>query len=1012
MRVALLSHSARTGDAIGNSVAQKLGFFLERGAEVRVFLESVKAVHPTVGPFCQVMDPVPQGEGWRFLSSADLVVVEYGQFYALLDLLPLLARGKPRILLDYYGVTPPELWGPHNREALIKGVSNRGLAGFADAVIVHSRVTERELRDQVGLPADRLVRMGFPLDLGFWSPGLGPTPLRQKLGLEGASILLFVGRLAPNKRVPLLVEALGRLRALVPQVHAVVVGDTGDLYQAQADLCQQRATALGVADRLHLLGTIPDEALREAYRTADVLVMPSLAEGFCIPVIEAMACGVPVLAARAGALPETVGDAGLTFAADDAEDLVRQLRKILCGPLSQPIEILAGPRHVAIVTNRFGDGFAGGAERSLRTIAESLHQAGHAVEVFATCCGTAAVKGIPVHRFQLDEGNPDGNQAALGEIQLARVAVPLETEERFLASLPGSPPLLKALTARQDEFDVILCGPYLSGLAVQVCRALPRKSVLVPCFHDEPLARLACWPLTYREVAGIFYHSIEEQELAQGDLGLNHPHGRVLGTFLDSIAEVPPLAKKVPVGGRYVVYCGRYHRDKGVAILLENARRYSTSHPGRFTFVFVGEGDMPIPQEEWARDLGFLSEDDKRAVLAGADALVQLSPHESLSLVALEAWAQGTPIIASARCAVLVGHLDRGKGGCAVTGYDDFARALDDLWRCPEAWQDRGRQGRLYVKEAFGSREKFLTRLEGAFRDLTNPAADQMRRRGLERVQKFSAPAWREDFARLADRVLHEPARLHRHLVEVRRRSATRVVRAGTDSILAAVRVHNWGTHPVVAEGPGRTVLRFRVRDEQGQELPLPGPHTPLPGLLRPGQSRAAAIPVPIPAIPGVYQVDLWAEGIRTDEEAEPDLPPGEGAYFRTSFRLVVAADASIEAAPCCSAVLEAASADLAEAQRLQRLPDDYLDVTEGLLASLKRRLKRKLLGNFKHAYVDVLSRQQSAFNRQILSVLAELAECCASLDHAVCQLQGQLARKSPRRGKQKKAIAEAEVCQ
>src|SRR5262249_35753991 len=73
----------------------------------------------------------------------------------------------------------------------------------------------------------------------------------------------------------------------------------------------------------------------------------------------------------------------------------------------------------------------------------------------------------------------------------------------------------------------------------------------------------------------------------------------------------------------------------------------------------------------------------------------------------------------------------------------------------------------------------------------------------------------------------------------------------------------------------------------------------------------------------------------------------------------------------------------MAEADRQQRLPDDYLDVTEGFLADYKRSIKRKLLGNFKRSYVDVLSRQQSAFNRSILSAVQELAECLAVLDHA-----------------------------
>jgi hypothetical protein len=70
----------------------------------------------------------------------------------------------------------------------------------------------------------------------------------------------------------------------------------------------------------------------------------------------------------------------------------------------------------------------------------------------------------------------------------------------------------------------------------------------------------------------------------------------------------------------------------------------------------------------------------------------------------------------------------------------------------------------------------------------------------------------------------------------------------------------------------------------------------------------------------------------------------------------------------------------LAEAHALETLPDDYQDVTQGLLASWKKRLKRKLLNNFKKAYLDVLSRQQSAFNERVVVALSQLSACCSVL--------------------------------
>src|SRR5207237_859153 len=154
--------------------------------------------------------------------------------------------------------------------------------------------------------------------------------------------------------------------------------------------CRALARRLGVADRLHFLGQVTGEELAEAYRSADVLVMPSLHEGFCLPVVEAMACGLPVIAARATALPETVGDAGPTFTPDDAADLAGQLRRVLAGAAPSPVPPLprrgeGSKKRIAIVCFRFGADVVGGAETSLRTMAQALQAQGCGVEVFTTC---------------------------------------------------------------------------------------------------------------------------------------------------------------------------------------------------------------------------------------------------------------------------------------------------------------------------------------------------------------------------------------------------------------------------------------------------------------------------------------------------------------------------------------------------------------------------------------------------------------------------------------------------
>src|SRR6516164_346576 len=122
MRVALLSHSAPAGDAIGRQLAEKVAFFADRGADVRVFVTSDRKLHSSLAPFTsRFSPPEPHGPHWAFLTSADLTLVEYSQHDPLFDLIPLLARGRARILFDYHGVTPPNLGTANHRDALEHG---------------------------------------------------------------------------------------------------------------------------------------------------------------------------------------------------------------------------------------------------------------------------------------------------------------------------------------------------------------------------------------------------------------------------------------------------------------------------------------------------------------------------------------------------------------------------------------------------------------------------------------------------------------------------------------------------------------------------------------------------------------------------------------------------------------------------------------------------------------------------------------------------------------------------
>ena len=148
---------------------------------------------------------------------------------------------------------------------------------------------------------------------------------------QGEPYLLSVGTLGPRKNVPLLVEAYAQLRREVPQApRLLLVGHAapGPL----RDALQARLRDLDVHRHVVMMGYVPDSQIPVLYRHAMAFVFPSLDEGFGLPVLEAMACGCPVITSTAGALPEVAGDAALLVPPTDREALAASLRQLVEQP--------------------------------------------------------------------------------------------------------------------------------------------------------------------------------------------------------------------------------------------------------------------------------------------------------------------------------------------------------------------------------------------------------------------------------------------------------------------------------------------------------------------------------------------------------------------------------------------------------------------------------------------------------------------------------------------------------
>jgi glycosyltransferase involved in cell wall biosynthesis len=338
MRVAILSGNARPADAIGNQIAEKTAFFLERGDLVRVLIEDARTLHPAIASHCQaVQADCLSALTHECLAASDLVIAEFGHYHSLLRLLPLCNWLGRRVLVDYHGITPLELWGDLNQEAIAMALRRRGIVWYADAVLVHSDFTKDEIQAATGYPLERTFVLGHPIDTRRFCADGSQGQWRRRLRLtKNETLLLFVGRIARNKRIDILIEALSRLPE---QAVLAIAGDGGDVYAQEAARSRKLAEAAGLSSRIHWLGQVNDADLPDLYRAADVFVTASEHEGFCIPVAEALCSGTPVVAARAGALPETVGEGGLLFTPSNANDLAGQLRRLLFDlPVQKPIQ--------------------------------------------------------------------------------------------------------------------------------------------------------------------------------------------------------------------------------------------------------------------------------------------------------------------------------------------------------------------------------------------------------------------------------------------------------------------------------------------------------------------------------------------------------------------------------------------------------------------------------------------------------------------------------------------------
>src|SRR6185436_11693442 len=331
---------------------------------------------------------------------------------------------------------------------------------------------------------------------------------------------------------------------------------------------------------------------------------------------------------------------------------------------------------IAVVVQRYGAEINGGAELHARYVAE--HLAAHAdVRVLTTCArdyitwrnewpeGRDVVHGISVERFPVVRER-DLVDFRDRSAHVFKYAHSVQDELRWLESQgPYSPSLIARIASAAEECDFLVLFSLRYHHAYHGARLAPHKAVLVPTAEREAALGLALFPPIFRGVRAIMYNSLEEQALVNALSSNTHVPGVVVGIGSQIPDAVQPDRVKNEFGLRhpFIVYVGRIDANKGCAELFRCFLEYVEHTDRPLDLVLIGTAVLPVPSHPRIRHLGFVSDADKFDVIAASELLVMPSPYESLSMVALEAWALGKPVLASGRCDVLVGHCLRSNGG-------------------------------------------------------------------------------------------------------------------------------------------------------------------------------------------------------------------------------------------------------------------------------------------------------------------------------------------------------------
>jgi glycosyltransferase involved in cell wall biosynthesis len=299
--------AAHKGDAIGDSARRVRNLLRRQGHSAEVYALTVdEDLRGDVHPFSDAN-----------AHSGHVTILHFAVPSPMTEAFARLPRGR---VLQYHNVTPAHFFAPYDPGVFRIATLGRGqlatLAGRTDAALGDSEFNRKELA-ALGFTNTAVFPIAIDPDRIRQAPA---RPALEEILSDGLTNFLFVGRIVPNKKIEDHIRLAEHYKRYVDTDYRFIfVGKTDGVpryYDTVRGLIEEYQMP---ADRFVFTGSVPEVDLATYYRTASVYVSLSEHEGFCVPLLEAMAADVPVLAYASTAVPDTLGGAGVSFAPKDLE---------------------------------------------------------------------------------------------------------------------------------------------------------------------------------------------------------------------------------------------------------------------------------------------------------------------------------------------------------------------------------------------------------------------------------------------------------------------------------------------------------------------------------------------------------------------------------------------------------------------------------------------------------------------------------------------------------------------